>query len=484
MERISLNNILPDPAWAFKLPSPLALRKLILPLAFCDGALSIGVASPLDKITLDAVKKSVRCDVRELIVEKSELRDAIVRTYGEIRELTSAGADNTSDAIAVVDRLLRSASMRKASDLHLNPKRDSLEVRMRIDGILEPLTSLPAEFAPAITSRLKVMAGLDIAEKRAPQDGAFLWNPQSTGEARRSPPVDIRMATLPVRYGERITLRLLESNRDGLSLSSLGMADGDRELFRSILHKPHGMILLVGPTGSGKTTTLYAAIKELLSFHPLNILTVEDPVEYEIEAISQAEVDSSDKVSFGRALRSLLRHDPDVIMIGEIRDTESLDTAVKAALTGHLVLSTLHTNDAVGAIARLIDMGLAPHMLGATMRLVISQRLVRKLCPVCREASVITASEAEMLGDPALAGKTSYKPHGCLACAGRGYKGRTGLFELMNPGAELLSLIGKADEAELTAKLKSGGMRFIGDDARTKLLAGITDFNEIIRSIG
>ena len=252
-----------------------------------------------------------------------------------------------------------------------------------------------------------------------------------------------------------------------------------------MLANPHGLALLTGPTGSGKTTTLYAAIRALLDAAPLNVLTVEDPVEYEIEDASQAEVDAGDKVSFAKALRSLLRHDPDVVMIGEIRDETSLDTAVKAALTGHLVLSTLHTNDAPGAVTRLRDMGVAPHLLGATLRLCAAQRLVRRLCPACRAPRPLDAARAALLGRPDLEGRPAWQPHGCLACAGRGYVGRIGLFELLVPDRELSSRIAAgALEDDVRAHLARTGSPTLADDALAKLLAGETDEGEVFRALG
>jgi type II secretory ATPase GspE/PulE/Tfp pilus assembly ATPase PilB-like protein len=280
-------------------------------------------------------------------------------------------------------------------------------------------------------------------------------------------------------------MRLLEAGRERLTLPALGMSDSDMARFRAVLARPHGLALLTGPTGSGKTTTLYAAIRELLDTAPLNVVTVEDPVEYEIEDVSQAEVDAGDKVSFAKALRSLLRHDPDVVMIGEIRDEVSLDTAVKAALTGHLVLSTLHANDAVGAVTRLRDMGLAPHMIGATLRLGAAQRLVRRLCPHCREPVELDPATASLLGRPDLAGRTVWRPRGCLACAGRGYDGRLGVFELMAPDAALASRIAAgAREDEIRAALAESHVPTLADDAASKLLAGLTDASEIVRAFG
>lgn len=357
-----------------------------------------------------------------------------------------AHAETLTDSVQLVDRILRAGLLLHASDVHLDPASDSMRVRFRIDGMLEEVLRIPASMQNAVTSRLKVLAALDIAERRAPQDGGFSWRMGGAG-AFAAAPLDVRMATLPVRHGERVTLRLLETGGKRLGIADLGMSDPDREAFESVLHRPHGLVLLTGPTGSGKTTTLYAAIQELLKGDPLNIITVEDPVEYEIPGVAQAEVDSADKINFSKALKSLLRHDPDVVMIGEIRDADSLDASVKAALTGHLVLSTLHTNDAKSAVTRLVDMGLDPNLVPATLRLAVAQRLVRRLCPECREK-----------------GARGWTPKGCPACGGRGYWGRVGIFEMYSP--------------------ETGLSTSMADDARAKVDAGITSEAEIYRALG
>ena len=483
---LDLSNVRIDPAWAFKVPATLALRRLALPLCAVDGALAVAMADPADTATADAISAAAGLPVRPLPAPRDALRAELLRVYGDIRDTAASPspAAPDTDPVAVTDRILRAAVLRQASDIHLNPGRDALTVRMRVDGRIEDFTRLPPDLAAAVVSRIKVLARLDIAERRAPQDGAFVWTPPANraNPAAAPIPMDIRVATLPVRHGERLTLRLLESGRGRLTLPALGLSNADMARFRSVLARPHGLVLLTGPTGSGKTTTLYAAIRALLDGPPLNIVTVEDPVEYEIDGVSQAEVDTTDKVSFAKALRSLLRHDPDVVMIGEIRDETSLDTAIKAALTGHLVLSTLHTNDAIGAVTRLRDMGLAPHLLAATLRLSMAQRLVRRLCPHCREPYVLTESDAVLLGRPALAGATAYRPRGCLACAGRGYSGRTGIFELALPTPDLTSLIAaSAPESTLRSALATPTLL---DDAIQKLLSGSTSLPELLRTLG
>lgn len=476
---LDLSTVLVDPACAVKLPAAFALRRLVLPLAVVDGALAVAMADPADAQTCALVARETGLPVKPYRAAPEQLRAELLRLYGDTRSAPAA-APGGDDPVAVVDRLLRAALLRHASDVHFDPGRDGLRVRFRTDGELEDVTTLPAALQPAVTSRLKVLAGLDIAEKRAPQDGAFTWRPAG---GQRLPPLDVRMATLPVRHGERVTLRLLEADGERLTLDRLGLSEADRACVDAVLEQPHGLVLLTGPTGSGKTTTLYAAIRLLLQRRALNVLTVEDPIEYEIPGVSQAEVDSADKVNFAKALRSLLRHDPDVIMIGEVRDADSLDAAVKAALTGHLVLSTLHTNDAVSAVTRLADMGLASHLAAATLRLVVAQRLVRALCPHCRAAVAATPAECAALGLPE--GAQVYRPTGCLRCAGRGYRGRTGLFELFAPDRVVAGAIASgAHEADLVQLARRAGMKTLADDARAKVRTGATTVAEALRVLG
>lgn len=474
----NLSEVLADPAWAMKVPQQIAMRRLILPLCVVNGELATAMADPADKQAADAVASATGMRLKVYSADPAQLRALLLKIYGDTRSTPQAASD---DPVAAVEGILRAAALRRASDVHFEPEKNHFRVRLRVDGALEDFMKIPSTLQPAVVSRLKVLSGLDIAEKRAPQDGGFSW--KTSGQNPVS--YDIRVATLPVRNGERVTLRILECGGDRLTLDSLGMAETDRDSFGRILSRPHGLVLLTGPTGSGKTTTLYAAIRALLEREKLNILTVEDPVEYEIDGISQAEVDSGDKVNFSKALRSLLRHDPDVIMIGEIRDSESLDTAVKAALTGHLVLSTLHTNDAVSAVTRLQDMGMEPHKIAATLRVSAAQRLVKTLCPHCRRSYVIEANEAAIAGFPQLAGKHAYKPCGCLHCAGKGNIGRSGIFELMIPDEEISAMIAASEPVgEISAKLRMKGFRTLLEDAAEKIVSGRTSLAEAARVVG
>ncbi|MBL8829112.1 MAG: type II/IV secretion system protein, partial [Planctomycetaceae bacterium] len=296
--------------------------------------------------------------------------------------------------------------------------------------------------------------------------------------------IDVRVATLPTKYGERMTLRLLALQTTALTLERLGMSPHDLGCFEELINKPHGMILLTGPTGSGKSTTLYAALRKLIAQEQWNIVTIEDPIEYAIAGVAQVEVDSADKVSFGKALRSVLRHDPDIVMIGEIRDRETADVAIKASLTGHLVLSTLHTNSAASVITRLTDMGVDRYLTAATVRLAVAQRLVRRLCQHCRRERTMTPAEAIALGRPEAAGTTVFEPSGCLYCANRGYVGRLGLFELLPVDETLARSVAEgADEAELMRHARAANIPQLTDDALQKLHAGLTTVREALSAV-
>ena len=450
---IDRRNVSVDPRWATRIPQSLAMRKAVLPVGRVGDVVTVACAAEPDAMTRASVERAVApCAVRFVAVDEADLRREIVRVYGTGARSAAAKGAGADDPVLLVEEIFRAARLRRASDIHVNPVRDGIDVRFRADGEIEPYKMFGADAALPIVNRIKVLAGLDIAERRAAQDGGFTLR-----DDRAGPVTDVRVATLPTRYGERVTLRLLATTGAELTLETLGMNDAQLKAVTDVLASPHGLLLLTGPTGSGKSTTLYAAIKRLLENRPLNVLTVEDPIEYEIDGAVQCEVDAADKINFSKALRSLLRHDPDVVMIGEVRDVETLDVAVKAALTGHLVLSTLHTNDAIGAVTRLRDMGLENHLAAATLRMSIAQRLVRRLCRDCGGA-------------------------GCLACAGRGYFGRIALFELFRPDGELARLIAEgANEATLRAAAVAAGFESLADDAARKVAEGITTDAEVAK---
>ena len=492
--RLDMDQVKVDPAWALRVPAQLATRRQVLPFARRGDTVHVACAA-VDEATMQAVRRFVQMTVRAELAEHGSLQRALQRTYGNaasrgggvtplIRQKTidarAASIDlDAEDAVGLCDELLHAAILRQASDIHIDAERDGVVVRFRVDGVLELYRELQPAALAGLISRYKVLSGMDIAEKRAPQDGGFKHAYGPAGQA-----IDIRTATLPTRHGERMTLRLLALQTESLTLEKLGMSPGDLLRFQWAIDQPHGMILLTGPTGSGKTTTLYAAMRRLIGPRDQNVITIEDPIEYEIAGVAQVEVDSADKVSFGRALRSVLRHDPDVLMIGEVRDAETADVAVKASLTGHTVLSTLHTNSAPGAVTRLVDLGVARYLIASTLRLVAAQRLVRRLCSHCRRPRPLTQAEAGALGRPGIAGRTAYERSGCLYCADRGYSGRVGLFEMIAIDEDWARRIaGGADKPELYEMMRRHGVPSLMDDAADKVVEGVTSVPEALTAV-
>ena len=382
------------------------------------------------------------------------------------------GADD-APVIRLINGLIFEAVRRKASDIHIDPYEDKLSIRYRIDGVLQEILAPSRRLASPLVSRIKVMARLDIAEKRMPQDGRI-----SLSMGGRS--IDVRVATLPSRYGERVTMRLLDTSNALLGLDELGMDSTTLTRFRHVLAEPNGIILITGPTGSGKTTTLYASLT-LLNNGRLNLMTLEDPVEYGLEGVTQTQMNDKVGLTFAATLRSILRHDPDVIMVGEIRDLETARVAHEFALTGRLALSTVHTNSAAGAITRLRDMGVEPFLLSATMRAVIAQRLVRRLCPSCKEAYTPDAADLDAMQLPSGTQAVFYRPKGCLACGSSGYDGRIAVYELLIVDKDIKGLIhDDASETELErAAFRDHDMLF--ENGRRYVLSGDTSPEEVIR---
>ena len=401
----------------------------------------------------------------------------------EIEE-TADLLDDTSDApvIRLLNLVLSQAVREGASDIHIEPYRDKVKIRKRVDGILYDMYSPPRQAQGRLVSRVKIMARLDIAEKRLPQDGRI-----EIRIAQRS--VDIRVSTLPTAFGERVVLRLLDKGNTLLPLADLGLSDGDYRHFRQLIAVPHGIILVTGPTGSGKTTTLYSALNTL-NTPDINIITIEDPIEYQIDGISQMQVNARIGLSFASGLRTIVRQDPDVILVGEIRDGETAQIAIQSALTGHLVFSTLHTNDAASAITRLIDMGVEPFLVASSVQGIMAQRLVRTICPQCREPYQPSPELLRLAGLSAAAdGELRfYRGRGCSACLQTGYRGRVGIFELMRLTPAMKNLLLSTSEADRikaeALALPETGMRTLRDDGLAKVLAGVTTLEEVFRVTG
>ncbi len=395
--------------------------------------------------------------------------DGLIDDLPETADLLDSADD--APVIRLINGVIAEAVRAGASDIHLETYETALIVRMRVDGVLREALRLNPRVASVIVSRIKVMARLDIAERRVPQDGRI---PLALGGKS----LDVRVSTLPSRGGERVVLRILDKDQAGLTLDRLGMTPDALDAFRTALTEPNGIVLVTGPTGSGKTTSLYAALN-LLNDQTRNILTVEDPVEYAIDGVGQTQVNTKVGMTFAAGLRAILRQDPDVVMVGEIRDTETASVAVQAALTGHLVLSTVHTNDAAGAITRLKDMGVEPFLLASTVRLVVAQRLVRRLCEHCRTSEIADGPTARLVG--LKTGARVWRPAGCSHCGQTGYVGRVGLYEVARVDDKLRRLIasGAAEDDLISAAFPDGGR--LNDRARTAVAEGLTSVEEALR---
>jgi general secretion pathway protein E len=381
-----------------------------------------------------------------------------------------------SPVIRLINALLLEAIKEGASDVHVETQEKRLVVRFRIDGVLRDVVEPQRALAPLLVSRIKVMAKLDIAEKRVPQDGRVTLRIGGHD-------VDARVSTIPTQHGERVVMRLLERGGMTLDLASLGMSERDRTVFTRLLERPNGILLVTGPTGSGKTTTLYTALTRL-NDRKRNVMTVEDPIEYELAGIAQTQVNPRTDMTFARGLRAILRQDPDVIMVGEIRDQETAQVAVRSAMTGHFVLSTLHTNSAVGSVTRLIDMGVERYLLAPMVVGLCAQRLVRRLCPHCRREDVASEGDALLAGGGLRAGETIWRAVGCDECHGEGYRGRAGLYEVVAVDERFQAMIhDAASEAELDRAAREGGNPSLLDDGIAKLRNGITTVEEVARVV-
>ncbi len=457
--------------------TPVGLRSTgrAVPVRQNNGTVLVATLEPDDPSLPGRMAQLFAAQVELALCDPDSLQRLLARMAPEAPSpgLSAPGLD----AVELMDEVIHQAFLHRASDVHLEPTAQGYQIRFRIDGRLRLFWSdLSSSLGAALASRVKVLAGLDIAQQRAPQDGRFSFQPPGRSELT----LDIRVATIPTRWGERVTLRLLGCETVELKLEALGLDPEDLSLFRRALGCPHGMILLTGPTGSGKTTTLYAAMNEL-DRQARNILTVEDPIEYLLPGVSQVQVDGQ-LVTFASALRSLLRHDPDVIMVGEIRDLETADVAIKAAMTGHLILSTLHTNSALGAISRLVDIGCAAYLVASTLQLVMAQRLVRKLCPGCRKPRSVEAGEAELLGVEPGTQVFDASESGCARCLGTGYFGRTGLFEPLEMTSSLRRLVAQgADQTTLEQHTQSK-LKTLRQDGVRKVLRGITTLSEVLQA--
>ena len=480
-------------------PRNIAKKYCVVPVKLVRNSLYLAMSDPLDFVAQDEVKTASRKRIIPMIATRKAVEQAISRLYGnegtarvieEMKREAGSSSDvipaqmaqDTADpresapTIRFVNALIERAYTERASDIHLEPQESEMVVRMRIDGLLQRLFTVPTELQSTVISRLKIMGGMNIAEHKIPQDGQAVV--QLKGHE-----VDLRISSLPTVYGEKIVLRLLDKSNRNLDKESLGIEGRDLELYNALLKNTGGVILLVGPTGSGKSTTLYAMIRDLAR-DEVNIVTLEDPVEYHIPGVSQCQINEKTGMTFANGLRAILRQDPDIISVGEIRDGETAGIAMRSAITGHLVMSTLHTNDAVSAVYRLRDIGVEPWLIASALRGVISQRLVRKICPHCKTAYQPSEEELALLGMPEDSQTTFYKGVGCPECRHTGYVGRRAAFEILMVNREVRRLVN--DDAaydELLAAAKKNGYRTMRDSCRDLVLRGITTAEEAARTI-
>jgi type IV pilus assembly protein PilB len=472
------------------LPRDFIIRHRVIPLSLDDqGALTLAMTNPLDVITIDEVGMRTKRRIVPFICTESGFDEAVGLYFSargklkdarveEISEELAIFDDIDSSVIEIVDSLLTDAATMSASDIHLEPREDTLHVRCRIDGVLHDLREFSSDLQPGIVSRLKIMANLNIAERRLPQDGRTSFE-LSSGEQ-----VDLRLATIPSLYGENISIRILEVSALPPSLNQLGFSGDNLERYEKTLKIPEGGICIVGPTGSGKSTTLYTTL-ELIKSPERKIYTVEDPVERKIDGVIQTEIKPSIGLTFAQVLRALVRADPDVIMVGEIRDLETAKMAADSAITGHLVFSTLHTNDASAAVNRLVEMGVPRYLVAAAWRCFVAQRLVRRLCPHCRKAVTMSAVRWEELGLGTAPKKRMniFEPVGCSKCFGTGYRGRVGVYEVLLVDDDLREIIATGGTVlDIQRSARAKGVDSLRDDGVSKVLDGSTSYLELIRA--
>ena len=476
------------------IPGDVARRHRILPLQQTDHGLQVAIGDPMNFEAFDTVPILLKTEVEFLYADPDRLDGLLTEFYprqtglvaaGTEEEAAGATAEDDAGIIKLVQEFLEEAQAMRASDIHLEPTEEGFRIRFRIDGELELYKMLPQTLHGAIISRLKIMTEtMSIDEKRVPQDGRIQC--QVKGKA-----LDLRVSTIPTSQGESVVMRLLDQTTLSITLPDLGFMSDDQEYFRGLIKMADGIVLVTGPTGSGKTTTLYACLSEI-NDESRKIITAEDPIEYVMPGVNQVHVKTDIGMSFARALRAMLRQAPNVIMIGEIRDLETAGIAVNASLTGHLVLSTLHTNDAPSAIARLIDIGVKPFLVSSAVRAVMAQRLCRKLCASCKQPASLTEAEMTALRvDPEqLADAQIYKPKGCERCRGTGYRGRLGIFEIFKVDDEMRQMINRMGDGEdrseqvstvqLRKRAREQGMRTLREDGFQKVFAGLTTFDEVL----
>jgi len=503
MAYVQLGDFQIRPDVAQLVPEHISRTYSLIPISATSTKVAVAMANPMDVEAIDTVQRCAKKRVVPVLASEHRIVAALEQAYGAaggeditatieeaIGDIDQTGKTDLSDDVAeerrqssqapvvkTVNLVLQEAIKQKASDIHFEPRANHLEIRYRIDGALQHTRNLPRQLQPAVLSRIKVMADMDIAEKRRPLDGRIKM--KIAGR-----PVDLRISSLPIQYGERIVIRILDRTAQQVSIDGLGFGKGEYETFLNLIRRPYGIMLVTGPTGSGKTTTLYSALGSIKSIES-NIMTCEDPIEYELDGVNQSAVNVKAGLTFAAQLRGILRQDPDVILVGEIRDHETAEVAFQAAMTGHLVFSTLHCNDAPSAITRLVDMGVEPYMIGSSVIGVLAQRLVRTLCPRCKSPYQPTMDELAMLGLESQEGEVQfYKPTGCSVCNMWGYTGRIAVFELMPVSESIRRLTINTPTSDQVREIAiASGMRTMKQHAADKVMAGLTSIDEIRRKV-
>ena len=497
-----------------RIPRETAIKYCVLPLIREGGRIIMVMAEPQNLHTVDNLRFITGMDISPRLGFRADIMTAIEKCYAQqvadtkadtdklpfieqmdvsamqfftagssekskaaIEEFEAELRNERTPAVRLVSSILYAASTKRASDIHIEPQGESTTVRIRVDGVLRELTNIPKELQASVISRVKILSDMDIAERRAPQDGRFLVKISERN-------LDLRVSTLPTHYGEKVVMRLLDPAATRVAFSALGFGEEDAKVLHAALASPQGMVLVTGPTGSGKTTTLYSALNSLRS-PTVNIITVEDPIEYKIEDINQVQVNPKAGLTFANCLRSILRQDPNIIMVGEIRDAETAEIALQSAQTGHMVLSTLHTNDSISAITRLLDLKIPAFLVASSVSAVVAQRLVRKLC-ACRDEAAMTNEHASRFLGAGIVdfGSKIYIPGGCALCDNSGFKGRIGIYEVLVLDEQMRAAIrsGMRDE-EIRNMARSGGMRLMQEDAMEKVKMGLTTLDEVLRVV-
>jgi len=485
------------------LPEDFATTNMAVAVAVTPTTILVAMEDPEDLATIDTIEKITKLKVEVLVASDSSINRAIeyhysrIRQSGEVADALSniqvfagseddegEGVDLSSQRVSdeeapfvkLVNLILQEAIKERATDIHVEPQANEVAIRVRIDGVLQKIMAPPISSVSGLTTRIKILSNLNIAERRLPQDGRFTIK---TGDRE----IDVRVSVLPTIFGEKIVMRLLDKGSFNMDLTGLGFVEKEINIFKRWITQPYGMVIISGPTGSGKSTTLYASLKDIKS-EGTNITTVEDPVEYQLGGISQVQVKEKIGLTFSSTLRSILRQDPDILLIGEIRDEETADIAIKFSLTGHLVFSTVHANDAPSTITRLIDIGIPPFLVGSSLNLVMAQRLVRRICPHCKLEYKPTDEELTRVQVPEQFKKnTFYKGKGCVNCRQTGYRGRTGIFEILEVRQPIRKMIfANANQEEIRERAAELGMMSLRDAGISKLVAGVTTFEEVLRS--